>query len=253
MTVTVKFDKLYRRAKELCYDYVATGHYARIERNENGRYLLKKAVDMQKDQSYVLYSLTQEQLAHTLFPLGEMTKSRVREIAEERGFVNARKHDSQDICFVQNGDYADFIEKRTGKCCRDGDFVDRNGKVIGRHRGIIHYTVGQRKGLGISYDEPLYVCAIDKEKNTVTLGKESELYSRILTAKDINLISVPYIDRPCRLKAKVRYRGEEKWATVKCTGNDTIRVEFDEPQRAVTKGQSVVLYDGDTVCGRRND
>lgn len=178
---------------------------------------MKKAVDMQKDQSYVLYSLTQEQLAHTLFPLGEMTKSRVREIAEERGFVNARKHDSQDICFVQNGDYADFIENRTGKCYRDGDFVDRNGKVIGRHRGIIHYTVGKRKGLGISYDEPLYVCAIDKEKNTVTLGKESELYSRILTAKDINLISVPYIDRPCRLKAKVRYRGEEKWATVKCT------------------------------------
>lgn len=210
---------------------------------------MKKAVDMQKDQSYVLYSLTQEQLAHTLFPLGEMTKSRVREIEEERGFVNARKHDSQDICFVQNGDYADFIENRTGKCYRDGDFVDRNGKVIGRHSGIIHYTVGQRKGIGISYDEPLYVCSIDKEKNTVTLGKESELYSRILTAKDINLISVPYIDRPCRLKAKVRYRGEEKWATVKCTDNDTIRVEFDEPQRAVTKGQAVVLYDGDTVVG----
>lgn len=160
----LKFDKLYRRAKELCYDYVATGHYARIERNENGRYLLKKAVDMQKDQSYVLYSLTQEQLAHTLFPLGEMTKSRVREIAEERGFVNARKHDSQDICFVQNGDYADFIEKRPEKYYRDGDFVDRNGKVIGRHRGIIHYTIGQRKGLGISYAEPLYVCAIDKKK-----------------------------------------------------------------------------------------
>ena len=204
---------------------------------------------MQKDQSYVLYSLTQEQLAHTLFPLGEMMKSRVREIAEERGFVNARKHDSQDICFVQNGDYADFIEKRTGKYYRDGDFVDRNGKVIGRHRGIIHYTIGQRKGLGISYDEPLYVCAIDPEKNTVTLGKESELYSRILTAKDVNLISVPYIDRQCRLKAKVRYRGEEKWATVKCTDIDTIRVEFDEPQRAVTKGQAVVLYDGDTVVG----
>lgn len=245
----LKFDKLYRRAKELCYDYVATGHYARIERNENGRYLLKKAVDMQKDQSYVLYSLTQEQLAHTLFPLGEMTKSRVREIAEERGFVNARKHDSQDICFVQNGDYADFIEKRTEKYYRDGDFVDRNGKVIGRHRGIIHYTIGQRKGLGISYAEPLYVCAIDKKKNTVTLGKDSELYSRILTAKDVNLISVPYIDRPCRLKAKVRYRGEEKWATVKCTDTDTIRVEFDEPQRAVTKGQAVVLYDGDIVVG----
>lgn len=178
-----------------------------------------------------------------------MTKSHVRTIAEERGFVNARKHDSQDICFVQNGDYADFIEKRTGKCYRDGDFVDRNGKVIGHHRGIIHYTVGQRKGLGISYDEPLYVCAIDKEKNTVTLGKESELYSQILTAKDVNFISVPYIDRPHRLKAKVRYRGEEKWATVKCTNIYTIRVEFDEPQRAITKGQAVVLYDGDTVVG----
>ena len=245
----LKFDKLYLRAKELNYDYVVTGHYARIEKSESGRYLLKKAVDAEKDQSYVLYALTQDQLAHTQFPLGNMTKPEVRCIAEENGFINAQKPDSQDICFVQNGSYGDFIEEHTGKKCPEGDFVDRSGHLLGRHRGVIRYTVGQRKGLGLSFPEPMYVCAVDPINNTVTLGKESELYSQALTATDINLISVSSIDEPLRLKAKVRYRQSEQWATVLQTDEDTLRIEFDEPQRAVTKGQAVVLYDGDTVVG----
>lgn len=246
----LKFDKLHRRAQELGYDFVATGHYARIEYDEAlGRYLLKKAADPGKDQSYVLYTLTQAQLAHTKFPLGGMTKPEVREIAQEQGFVNARKRDSQDICFVPNGDYADFIERRTGKKCPEGNFIDRDGHILGRHRGIIRYTVGQRKGLGLSLPEPMYVCAVNPEDNTVVLGREAELYTRTLTAKDINLISVPCIEKPLRVKAKIRYRQAEQQASVTQTDADTLKIEFDAPQRAATKGQSVVLYDGDTVVG----
>lgn len=245
----LKFDKLYLRAKELEYDYVVTGHYARIERDASGRYLLKKAKDKDKDQSYVLYAMSQEQLAHTLFPLGCMTKPEVRQIAEAQDFVNAHKHDSQDICFVQNGSYADFIEQYTGKRYPEGNFIDKEGHILGRHRGVIRYTVGQRKGLGISFQEPMYVCGVDPMDNTVTLGKESELYSRMLTAKDINLISCARLEQPIRLKAKVRYRQAEQWATVTQLDADTLQIEFDEPQRAVTKGQAVVLYDGDIVVG----
>ena len=246
----LKFDKLYLRAKELGCDYVVTGHYARIEQDaSSGRYLLKKAPYDDKDQSYVLYNLTQEQLKHTLFPLGEMTKPEVRKIAEAQGFINASKHDSQDICFVRNGSYVNFIEDYTGKKYPEGDFIDRDGNVLGRHCGIIRYTVGQRKGLGLSFPEPMYVCAVNPMDNTVTLGKESELYSRILTAKDINLISIPAIDKPLRLKAKVRYRQTEQWAVATQTDEDTLLVEFDEPQRAITRGQAVVLYDGDIVVG----
>lgn len=246
----LKFDKLYRRAKELDYGYVVTGHYARIEQDAaSGRYLLKKALDSDKDQSYVLYALTQEQLAHTLFPLGGMTKPEVRKIAESQGFINARKHDSQDICFVQHGNYADFIEEYTGKRYPEGNFTDKTGHTLGRHRGVIRYTIGQRKGLGLSFPEPMYVCAVNPADNTVTLGKESELYTQILTAKDINLIALPCIESPLRLKARVRYRQSEQWATVTQTDADTLKVKFDEPQRAITKGQAVVLYDGDTVVG----
>ncbi len=246
----VKFDRLYRRARLLRFDYVATGHYARIEQDAvSGRYLLKKAVDSHKDQSYVLYTLTQDQLAHMQFPLGHMTKAGVRSIAQEQGFINAQKHDSQDICFVQSGGYADFIEEHTRKSYAEGDFVDREGHFLGRHRGIIRYTVGQRKGLGLSFTQPMYVCAVDPIANTVTLGKEAELYAQTLTASDLNLISLAAIDKPLRLKAKIRYRQPEQWATVVQTDTDTLRVQFDEPQRAITKGQAVVLYDGDTVIG----
>ena len=246
----LKFSKLYSRAEELDYDCVATGHYARIEHDAvSGRYLLKKAADSDKDQSYVLYMLTQKQLAHTKLPLGGLTKQEVRKIAETQGFINARKHDSQDICFVQNGNYADFIEKHTGKRYPDGNFIDCSGKILGRHRGIIRYTVGQRKGIGLSFPEPMYVCAINPSDNTVTLGKEPELYTRTLTAKNINLIAVSGIEKTLRLKAKIRYRQAEQQAEVIQTDADTLRIEFDEPQRAVTKGQAVVLYDGDTVVG----
>ncbi len=246
----LKFDKLYTRAQELGCSHIVTGHYARISFNEStGRYELKKAEDSTKDQSYVLYSLTQDQLAHTLFPLGGLTKPEVREIAEGQGFINAKKHDSQDICFVQDGSYADFIETYTGKTFPEGEFVDFEGKVMGTHKGIIRYTIGQRKGLGLSVPEPVYVCRLDMDQNRVVLGKNEDLFSRSLIADDINLITVPEIQGTMHLKAKVRYRQKEQWANVVQTGPDTLRVEFDEPQRAITKGQAVVLYDEDTVVG----
>ena len=248
----LKFDKLHHMldyALENGMDGVATGHYARREFDAAaGRWALYRA-DSLKDQSYVLYTLTQAQLAHTKFPLGGMTKPEVREIAKEQGFVNARKRDSQDICFVPNGDYADFIERRTGKKCPEGNFIDRDGHILGKHRGIIRYTIGQRKGLGLSLPEPMYVCAVNPADNTVVLGKEAELYTRTLTAKDINLISVSCIEKPLRVKAKIRYRQAEQQASVTQTDADTLKIEFDAPQRAATKGQSVVLYDGDTVVG----
>ena len=244
----MKFGKLYERAKLIGRDYIVTGHYARIEKTENG-YLLKKAVDESKDQSYVLYSLTQELLAHTLFPLGELTKAEARKIAEENGFINANKPDSQDICFVPDGDYAKVIEKYTSKKAEPGDFVDKAGNVLGRHRGIIHYTIGQRRGLGISSDEPLYVCGIDVENNTVILGRDSDLFTKELNVRDFNWISgnVPTGEICC--KVKIRYKHQEQPATVIPTGNDTVRVIFDEPQRAITPGQSAVAYDGEVVLG----
>lgn len=246
----LKFNKLFQRAKELQYDYVVTGHYAQIGYDEEtGRYLLKKALDPSKDQSYVLYTLTQEQLKHIQFPLGGMTKTQARESAEANGFINARKHDSQDICFVPDGKYADFIEGYTGKTYPEGDFISADGKVLGKHRGIIRYTIGQRKGLYISSTAPLYVCKVDPQSNTVTLGRDEELRSDTLIANDINLISVKDLYTPMRLKAKVRYRHTEQWATAVQIDEDTIKVVFDEPQRAITKGQSVVLYDGDIVVG----
>lgn len=246
----LKFEKLFLRAQELSYDYIVTGHYARIEFDESaGRYILKKAIDETKDQSYVLYSMTQNQLSHTLFPLGNLRKTDVRKIAEERGFINAKKHDSQDICFVQSGTYVDFIKHHTGKEYPAGNFILKNGTVLGEHKGIIHYTVGQRKGLGIAYSEPLYVSEINAGDNTVVLGTADDLYSKVLTANNINLISVNKIEEPIRVKAKIRYRQTEQPATVMQTDDDLITVEFDEPQRAVTKGQAVVLYDGDTVLG----
>lgn len=246
----LKFEYLYNRAKELGYDYIVTGHYAQIKYDASiGRYLLCKAVDASKDQSYVLYSLTQDQLAHTQFPLGGMPKSKTREIAEQQGFINAKKHDSQDICFVQNGNYAEFIEDYTKKTYPEGNFVDVHGNILGRHKGIIRYTIGQRKGLGLSLKEPMYVMEINTTDNTVVLGRDADLFTDTLIANDINLISVPRIDGEMRVKAKVRYRHTEQPATVTQIDDDTIKVVFDEPQRAITKGQAVVLYDGDIVVG----
>lgn len=246
----LKFDKLFLRARELSCDYVVTGHYARIEFDEErGRRLLKKAVDPTKDQSYVLYSLTRQQLEHTLFPLGGMHKTEVRAIAEANGFVNAKKHDSQDICFVQNGKYGDFIRVHSAKPLPEGDFVDKSGKVLGRHKGIFNYTIGQRRGLGLALPQSMYVCEIDAENNRVVLGYDEDLFTTSLDAGELNLISVDSIPSPMRVKAKVRYAHKEDWATVTQTGEKEIHVEFDAPQRAITKGQAVVLYDGDIVVG----
>ena len=246
----LKFEKLYQRMQEMQMDTIVTGHYARVAYDEvSGRYLLKKGLDGSKDQSYVLYNLTQEQLAHTQFPVGELSKHQVREIAEEYGFLNADKPDSQDICFVPDGDYAGFIERYTGKSPETGAFLDPAGNRIGTHRGVIHYTIGQRKGLGISAPHPLYVCGICPADNTVTLGYSENLFSRKLTASDVNLISCDSIETPIRIQAKIRYRHPAQPATAWMTPDGTLHVEFDEPQRAVTCGQAVVLYDGDTVVG----
>lgn len=244
----MKFDKLYERAKTLGCDYIVTGHYARIE-EENGKFVLKKALDETKDQSYVLYFMTQDQLVHTMFPLGSMQKTEVRAIAEESGFVNADKPDSQDICFVPNGDYASVIELQTGKESAEGNFVDKQGNNLGRHKGVIHYTIGQRKGLGVSSTEPLYVCNICPKDGNVVLGSNDDLFSREADVSDFNWISGEVPGSEFRCKAKIRYRQPEQWVTVIPTGADTVHIVFDEPQRAITPGQAAVFYDGDTVLG----
>lgn len=244
----MKFDKLFERAKTLGCDYIVTGHYARTE-EQNGKFLLKKALDETKDQSYVLYSMTQEQLAHTLFPLGNMRKKQVRQLAEQNGFINADKPDSQDICFVPNGDYASVIELQTGKQAPHGNFVDKQGNILGRHNGIIHYTIGQRKGLGISSTKPLYVCDICPQSGNIVLGSNDDLFSIEADVTDFNWISSEIPDCKFRCKVKIRYRQPEQWATVTPTGKDTAHILFDEPQRAITPGQAAVLYDGDTVLG----
>ena len=205
--------------------------------------------DENKDQTYFLYSLTQHQLSHTLFPLGGLTKEQARQAAESQGFVNAKKRDSQDICFVPDGDYAAFIEKYTGESFPCGAFVDLNGNKLGEHKGIIRYTIGQRKGLGIALGKPAFVCAKNVEKNTVVLGENQDLFSTTLTAHDVNFIMCDNIDKPMRICAKVRYNQKEQPATVISIGEGKIKVEFDEPQRAISKGQSVVIYDNNTVVG----
>jgi len=245
----LKFNSLYHRAEELGCHYVVTGHYARIEKREDGRYLLKKAADPAKDQSYVLYSLTQEQLAHTMFPLGDMNKHQTRMIADQQNFYNADKPDSQDICFVPDGDYAGFIRRFTGKDYPAGDFTDKDGNVLGHHKGIIGYTVGQRKGLGIAAGKPVYVTKICPAENRVILGDNEDLFHRELDVEDFNFISFDTPPAEFRAKAKVRYRQKEQWATVKVTGEHSVHIIFDEPQRAITKGQAAVLYDGDVVIG----
>ncbi|MBQ7751376.1 MAG: tRNA 2-thiouridine(34) synthase MnmA [Clostridia bacterium] len=244
----LKFEKLFQRMKELRFDYVVTGHYARIE-EENGRFLLKKAKDLSKDQSYVLYQMTQEQLSHTLFPLGNFKKEETRKIAEENGFVNAKKHDSQDICFVPDGDYAKFIENYRGKSYKSGNFVDKNGKILGTHKGIIRYTIGQRKGLGLSLPEPMYVLKKDIEKNEVVLCKNCELFAKELDVNDVNWIAFDTQPESFSAKVKIRYNQTEEPAKITVTGEDSVHIEFETPQRAIAKGQAAVIYDGDTVIG----
>lgn len=246
----IKFDRLLKKAEEMEFDYIVTGHYAVIEYDEPAqRFLLKKSVDEKKDQSYVLYTLTQHQLSKTLLPLGKMRKSKIRTIALQQDFVNAKKHDSQDICFVRDGNYSEFIESYTGKKYKSGNFIDINGNVIGQHQGIINYTIGQRKGLGLNYHKRFFVCDKNINENTVTLGDSENLYSKHLDAEDINLIACKKIEKPLRVKVKIRYNQKEEFATVEQTADDKIHIEFDSPQRAITKGQAVVLYDKDIVIG----
>ena len=246
----LKFESLLHRAQVLGCDCVATGHYAIIRQDPaTGRYLLYKAAHVEKDQSYVLYSLTQQQLAHTRFPLGDLSKDQVRQIAREQGFFNASKRDSQDICFVPDGDYVAFMERYTGRHYPSGDFLDLQGNVVGRHAGAVGYTIGQRKGLGLAMGAPVYVCSKDMEKNTVTVGPDQALFSASLRANDWNWFPFPELTAPMRVMAKARYRQKEQPATVYPEDGGFARVVFDEPQRAITPGQAVVLYDGDLVVG----
>ena len=243
----MKFERLLLRARELGCDRLVTGHYARTE-FDGERWRLKKALDPDKDQSYVLYMLTQEQLAAVRFPLGVLTKPQVRAIAEEHGFINAAKPDSQDICFVPDGDYPAVIRRLTGRELVPGDFVDSGGHVLGRHKGIECYTVGQRRGLGLSFPEPMYVTAVRPADNTVVLGPREELFSREVWVPDFHWIAGETPREPVRGRAKIRYRHAEQAVTASPRDGGVL-LTFDEPQRAVTPGQTAVLYDGDTVLG----
>ncbi len=245
----LKFGRFLQRAEELGCRCIVTGHYARIARLENGRYCLQKAVDEGKDQTYFLGTMTQEQLQHTLFPLGSLTKGQVRQIAEAQGFINARKKDSQDICFVPDGDYRTFLERFTGEKSIPGDFLDQSGRVVGTHCGAAGYTLGQRKGLGLAMGEPVYVTGKDMAANIVTVGPNEALFRRTFLARDWNWMAIEALTGPIRVQAKVRSRMTEQPATVYPMDDGFARVEFDDPQRAITPGQAVVLYDGDLVIG----
>lgn len=247
----LKFGALLDQTRALGAQAIATGHYAQIDRDSgSGRWLLRKAAHPEKDQSYVLYSLSQDQLAASRFPLGGLSKSEIRQIALEQDLVSARKRESQDICFIPDGDYAAFIRRHTGKDYPTGPFVDQDGKILGTHTGIIGYTVGQRRGLGVSSNHGrLYVKEVRPADNTVVLCENQDLFHRTLIANDLNLIALPRLDAPLHLKAKIRYRQQEQPCVVEQTGEHTIRVTFDQPQRAITPGQAVVLYDGDVVVG----
>ena len=245
----LKFGSFLNRAQMLGYDYIATGHYVTSHYDEaSGRWLLKRSADRAKDQSYVLYGMTQHQLAHTLFPVGEMSKPDIRSIAEENGLINAHKRDSQDICFIPDGDYAGFITERAG-AQPEGDIVLTDGTLLGHHKGLIHYTIGQRRGVGVSYSEPLFVTAKDIAGNRLIMGTADEVCSKALTADDVNFISFEKLTAPLRCTAQTRYHQKDVPCTVYPTGETSVRVEFDEPHKAVSKGQSVVFYDGDYVIG----
>jgi tRNA-uridine 2-sulfurtransferase len=251
----LKFDQLLIRARQIGADRIATGHYARNEYDpERNRWILKRPADTSKDQTYFLFGLTQDQLSRTLFPLGTYTKPEVREIARQHALALATKPDSQEICFIPGGDYKRFIdayldEQREPMPDSSGELVSTTGEVIGHHHGIHNFTVGQRKGLGLSSPTPLYVIQIDNATNQVKVGSESETTIRTLRARDLNWISIPSLDAPMRVKAKIRHRHDPAWATIEVSGDGEVLATFDEPQRAVTPGQSAVFYNGDEVVG----
>ncbi len=245
----IKFGALLEFAKANGYDRIATGHYARIERSATGRTLLRRALDESKDQTYMLYTLTQDVLSRVLFPLGDMKKQDVRALAASLGFSMANREDSQDICFIPDGDYAAYIARTTGKQCEQGVFLSTDGHVLGKHKGQLHYTIGQRKGLGIALGTPAYVVAKSAAHNTVTLGTNEELFQKRLVARNVNFIPFDTLHEPRRLLAKVRYTQTPTHARVEQTGEDEVTVEFDVPQRAISAGQSLVLYEDEYLVG----
>ena len=245
----VKWESLLTRSLSIGADYIATGHYARIDQLENGRYAIRRSATLAKDQTYALYNLTQEQLKRTLMPVGQYSKDEIRKIAEKIGLLVANKPDSQDICFVPDGDYAAYIEENAGVKIPEGNFVTLDGKVLGKHKGIIHYTVGQRKGLGLSLGYPAFVLEIRPETNEVVIGTNEDSMTTTLKANRVNFMSVEDLPEPKRVFAKIRYNHKGVWATVEKVGEDEVLCTFEEPQRAVTPGQAVVFYDGDYVLG----
>ena len=246
----LKFEGLIKCAEELGISLVATGHYARLE-NNNGRYYIKKSATINKDQSYMLYDLSQEQLSKIIMPLGEYTKEEIRDIAKNQGFINADKKDSQDICFISNKDYSKYIEKFFDYKPVAGNFVDKKGNILGRHKGIINYTIGQRKGLGVSYKYPLYVIKIDKSNNTIILGEESELLRDTLVCCNVNYMLIDNLKAPMEVFAKIRYKSKEEEALIEKLGKDDIKVRFKNKVKGVTPGQAVVFYDlyGNLIAG----
>jgi len=245
----LKFGRFMDKALELGKDFITTGHYAQVEEDTNGRFLLKKASDLSKDQSYALYTLSQKQLERARFPLGGLTKAHVREIAISENLENAGKSESQDICFIPDGDYVGFIKKYTGESPQTGRFVDVNGNDLGENKGVISYTIGQRRGLGLAMTHPPYVIELRPDDNTVVIGKEDMLYSKSLDAANINLIPFDKLAAPIRAQVKIRYSDPGHTAIVYQTSEDSLHIEFDEPQRAITKGQSAVIYDSEIVIG----
>ena len=249
----MKWEALLSRSLSIGADYIATGHYARIEQLPNGRYAIRRSATLAKDQTYALYNLTQDQLKRTLMPVGAYSKDEIRSMAEKIGLLVADKPDSQDICFVPDGDYASFIEEtvreKTGRELPAGNFVTPDGRVLGRHKGIIHYTVGQRKGLGLALGYPAFVLEIRPETNEVVIGTYEESLTHTVRADRLNFMSVENLTEPKRVFAKIRYNHKGAWCTAERTGEDEITCHFEEAQRAVTPGQALVLYDGEYVLG----
>lgn len=245
----VKWESLLKRSLDIGAEYIATGHYARIVQLDNGRYALKKSATAAKDQTYALYNLTQHQLAHTLMPVGEYTKDQIREIAKGINLRIANKPDSQEICFIPDNDYAGFIEETTGQTPKPGNFVDINGNVIGKHKGIIHYTIGQRKGLNLSLGKPAFVVEIRPETNEVVIGDNADVFYDTLYATKLNFMSIEDLDGAVKVTGKIRYSHQGAPCTVEKVDDDIVKAVFDEPVRAITPGQAVVFYDGDIVVG----
>lgn len=246
----VKWESMLQKSLQIGADYIATGHYAKVIKDEEtGRYMLKQSKTLAKDQTYALYNLTQYQLEHTLMPLGEYTKDEIRKIAADIGLAVASKPDSQEICFIPDDNYPKYIEEQTGKKSKPGKFINKEGKVLGQHKGIIHYTIGQRKGLGISYGKPLFVSKINPEDNTVVLGDNEDIFNNTLYANQINLMPFDKIEGKLECSAKIRYSHRPSKCTVEMVDNDVMKCVFEEPQRAITPGQAIVLYDGEVVIG----